>query len=128
MEGTTTNNVAMKTCLRCGRILPVTNFHTNAKAHDGLQPYCKECKREYDRSRKEVLKAKQEEAKKELARMASNTDTIKLKDGTVLRKVVKDFGNPLEQFTSRELLAEIKRRGYKWEKITIVQEIDFNKI
>jgi len=117
-----------KTCVKCGKILPASAFRPNNKSKDGLQSYCKECQAEYDKERREAKKALAEEAKKELERMASNADTIKLKDGTVLRKVVKEEGNPLAKFTARELLAEIKRRGYKWEKMTIVQEVDFNKI
>lgn len=38
-----------KICSHCGRELPLTEFHKSAKAKDGLQPYCKECKRETGR-------------------------------------------------------------------------------
>lgn len=36
----------------------------------------------------------------------------------------------LKDFTPRELLSELKERGYKWERMTIVieKEVDWNKI
>lgn len=33
----------MKTCRRCGKIKPTTDFHANKSAKDGLNVYCKPC-------------------------------------------------------------------------------------
>lgn len=38
-----------KRCPRCGRVLPVGEFHANKKSADGLQSYCNDCTREYNR-------------------------------------------------------------------------------
>lgn len=41
-----------KKCPRCGRELPVTEFGKNKSAKNGLQPYCKECLRQYARNKR----------------------------------------------------------------------------
>ncbi len=33
----------MKTCIRCERSLPVSEFHVRKAAKDGLNPYCRSC-------------------------------------------------------------------------------------
>ena len=35
-----------KKCTKCGRELPVSEFHKNKAQKDGLQTYCKECQKE----------------------------------------------------------------------------------
>ena len=37
-----------KRCCRCGLIKSVTDFHRYARNKDGLQPYCRPCKRAID--------------------------------------------------------------------------------
>ena len=39
----------MKTCCKCKKNKPVSEFGKYAKAKDGLFPQCKDCKREYDK-------------------------------------------------------------------------------
>lgn len=41
-----TGLIKTKKCTRCGRELPVTEFHKKNNALDGLQSWCKECQRE----------------------------------------------------------------------------------
>src|SRR6187399_2046887 len=41
----------MKTCKKCGQPKPLTEFHRQAKNPDGLQYWCKECKRQENRER-----------------------------------------------------------------------------
>ena len=36
--------------------------------------------------------------------------------------------NPLSGYTPRELLAELKRRGYKWERMYYTQEVKYENI
>lgn len=38
-----TGLIKTKKCTRCGRELPVTEFHKKNNALDGLQSWCKEC-------------------------------------------------------------------------------------
>lgn len=35
-----------KKCARCGRELPLDDYHRSKRAKDGRQSYCKECKKE----------------------------------------------------------------------------------
>ena len=42
METTTTT----KKCCKCGRELPIGEFHKSARSRDGLMPFCKDCHRE----------------------------------------------------------------------------------
>lgn len=39
-----------KLCNDCGLVKPLTEFHANKAKPDGLQAYCKTCKKERDRS------------------------------------------------------------------------------
>lgn len=83
-----------KKCSRCGRILPVEQFYKKIASVDGLQGYCKECANSYPR------KAKGEGAK--------------------MKKV---FSSPeLAKFTPRQLIDELKMRGYRGT-LTIQQQV-----
>lgn len=59
-----------KKCTRCGRELPVTEFHKKNNAPDGLQYRCKECQREAlrERNKRESGGACSEELKMYTAR------------------------------------------------------------
>ena len=51
----------MKMCPKCGKTLPVSEFHKSLRAVDGLQLYCKDCLRaairsNYARNRERNLK------------------------------------------------------------------------
>ena len=39
------DGVEMKRCGHCGRMVPVTGFHKNRQAWDGVDAACKECKK-----------------------------------------------------------------------------------
>jgi hypothetical protein len=86
-----------KICKKCGRELPLASFAKHHISKDGLMAYCNSCREE---SRKQSP----------------------LGGGKI---VVKPFngGNPdLAPFTPRELIEELKARGYKG-KLTIEREI-----
>ena len=94
-----------KKCTICGKEQPIENFHKNRKTKDGLQYHCKECQKEYERRRK----------------------LRKLTGGSELNKVYTN--QELAKFTPRELLAELKARGYVWEKMYAPRiEIKYEKI
>ena len=39
--------ILVKKCTKCGIFSLKSNFHKNKNMKDGLQPYCKSCKKEY---------------------------------------------------------------------------------
>lgn len=85
-----------KVCKKCGRELPVENFAVNRKNKDGLQAECRECRAAYMREYWERKKAK----KKENERIE-------------FEKKFKVYTNKdLAKFTPRELMLELKARGY----------------
>ena len=92
-----------KICPKCGRELPRSEFSMKTNSKDGLQSYCKDCIREASRKsyekRKGLLKA--------------TRDAIIRKEGMDLLQV---YSNPeLAKFTPRELMVELKARGFRWE-------------
>lgn len=92
-----------KYCPKCGRILPVDCFHKKTKSPDGLQDECKECKK--------AANQKSYQTKKCEPRLA------------------KVYSNPeLAKFKPRELLAELKLRGYKWDKMSVEVTIEYENI
>ena len=97
-----------KRCTKCGRELTLDNFSKCANSSDGLQWQCKECHRE------SVRNAYYKRKEKSFGITPPN----------------KVFTNPeLAKFQPRELLAELKARGYVWEKMFAPRiEIKYEKI
>lgn len=97
-----------KKCTKCGRELPLDNFSKCATNKDGLQYYCKDCQRE--------------SARKSYCKRKENSFGV-----TPLGKVYTNL--ELAKFQPRELLAELKARGYEWEKMYAPrQEILYSKV
>jgi hypothetical protein len=100
-----TTTIETQKCKCCGRELPVSKF---TKTNLGILKTCKECigKKHAAAHVKKRLEAEQQTSIEEARR-------LRLKD-----------------FSPRELLAELKSRGYKWDKMWVeqVQYVDFNKI
>ena len=79
----------LKKCSKCGRELPVSEFWKNASTEDGLHIYCEGGSSVYARNRKIT------------------------QGGGNLKKI---YSNPeLAKFSPRELIAELKARGYTGE-------------
>lgn len=92
------NNV--KKCTMCGRVLTLDHFKSVGFAEDGYASHCKDCAK---KKRREKLENKTEE-------------------GAIVRDV-KGGGNPeLARFSNREIIEEIRYRGYKGT-LQIVREI-----
>lgn len=103
-----------KKCIHCGRILPIDQFSKKSKSKDGLQPYCKSCNKEVQAARKAGKKDNDE----------SEAQTYYPANAVVPTEKV----NLLESFTPRQLLKELKRRGYRWSGMSVVMTIDYESI
>lgn len=102
-------SVKTKVCSKCGKELPVERFSKSSKSADGLQCICKSCISEYNKKRYyDEKKVKEQEKEKSV-----KTHTL-----------IKVYSNPeLAKFQPRELIAELRARGYSGElhvKQTIV--------
>lgn len=89
---------SVKTCKKCGAVLPLDEFYKHKKSSDGHSPYCKKCHKvmcsQYQRN-----------------------------------KIQKNRQELLQEFTPRELILELKRRGYKGElQYVEVHNIDISKL
>lgn len=88
--------IKTKRCPKCGRELPLSEFYVKNSAADGLQPWCKECQKTASHNR-----------------FANRFDSMAHYKGC----------NPeLGRFTPRQLIDELKNRGYTGE-LQYVQKI-----
>ena len=123
VPATHSESVKMKKCPKCGKVLPVTEFYSNARNSDGLQDKCKACQKEWN---KEYVKRKREQ-------MQSSENKIERKEVIIEEKshtMTKVYTNPeLAKFTPREMMSELKARGFRWEYMLEPQrKIYFDKI
>lgn len=81
--------MATKVCSHCGRELPVSEFNKRNASSDGLQQWCRDCMRN----------AHVESNSRRRASLSSSSHD--------------DASNPLASFKPRELIEELRRRGYK---------------
>lgn len=99
-----TEAIKTQVCRSCGRELPIESF---MRTHMGIHKTCRECLRKKQLEGKEA-KRKGENIEKELAKAKH------------LR---------ISEFTPRELMGELKRRGYEFTmKYTEVHVIDSKDI
>lgn len=89
MELSSTNQEATtqtKVCSKCGRTLPVSRFSRRTSSSDGLQCQCKECQSAY---------------------------TKRNHDMQITPPIKGDPSSPLKDFTPRQLIEELRNRGYR---------------
>ena len=104
----------MKKCKICGRELELDMFYVNKTMKDGLDSYCKDCRKE--KNKKRALEKKAIEAL-DVASQQHN-------------ELIKVYSNSeLAKFTPRQLMQELKSRGFKWEYMLEPQrKVMFDKI
>ena len=96
----TMEEIKTKVCSKCGRELSTENFYKNHTCKDGVDTICKECKSEYQREWARKNKEKKKAQKIENERIE-------------FEKKYKIYTNKdLAKFTPRELILELKARGY----------------
>jgi hypothetical protein len=96
-----------KVCRKCGRELPIDLFYPNKSLKGGYDNSCKECKNEYAKEW-----AKKNREKKKL--QAKENERIEFE------KKYKIYTNKeLAKFTPRELMLELKARGYVGELLYV---------
>lgn len=106
------NQGQTKKCIHCGRELPLSSFNKCLKSADGLQSYCKDCHREVNAKNK--------------ARRKSEIDSIINRCFSGNRHGADE--NELAQYSARQLLTELKRRGYVWENMYVKMNVEYQKI
>lgn len=114
--------VATKKCNKCGRTLPVTDFNKCKSNKDGLQYHCREC-------HKEMMRAYHiKRTERELGIALQDKDSIKV--ASAPQNLTKVYAHAdLSRFTPRQLMEELKARGFKWEWMLEPQrKIYFDKI
>lgn len=88
-----------KTCTKCGRELPISEFYARTGAKDGLQTICKEC---HNAKTKESIARRKAQAEEEKPK-----DTIK-----ELTEAVAGITNGLKAVADRTLVDELRARGW----------------
>lgn len=100
--------IKTKVCNKCGRELPIEMF-SKGKNKDGLQRTCKECVSVYMKEYAERRKAQRKE-----------------KENAEFEKEHKIYTNKdLAKFSPRDLILELKARGYRGS--LVFEEIVVNK-
>lgn len=89
-----------KICRKCGRELPIENFHINKSLKGGHDNTCRECKNAYSKEW-----AKKNREKKKL--QAKENERVEFEKKY---KIYTD--KELAKFTPRQLILELKARGY----------------
>ena len=119
--------VPTKKCAKCGRELPTTEFYTNIRNKDGFQDRCKDCQREWNR---EYHRKKAAEKKMATLNNEDKIETEKVVIDTKEHTMAKVYSEPeLAKFTPRQLMQELKARGYRWEYMLEPQrKVYFDKI
>lgn len=103
-------------CRKCGRELPTENFFKNHTCKDGIDTICKECKNAYQKEWQKKNKAK---------KMAQKIENEKIE----FEKKYKIYTNKeLAKFTPRELMLELKARGYEGELVFIEHIVKEHRI
>jgi uncharacterized OB-fold protein len=117
ISGALSHGIQMKKCSKCGRELPITSYSKKTGAKDGLQEMCRDCKAAY--MREYTSRKKQDKVEKIIVKQEEQPHAL-----------MKIYTDPeLAKFTPRQLMLELKARGFRWEYMLEPQrKIYFEKI
>lgn len=117
ISGALSHGIQMKKCSKCGRELPITSYSKKTVAKDGLQEMCRDCKAAY--MREYTSRKKQDKVEKIIVKQEEQPHAL-----------MKIYTDPeLAKFTPRQLMLELKARGFRWEYMLEPQrKIYFEKI
>lgn len=121
------SEIITKKCTHCGKELPVSMFHKSSSSSDGYQAWCKPCINEDARKRHARKRAEKFAAQQAANQLPPSVSTFVTVDGKTYNKV-EPKAKTLEEYTPRELLAELKRRGYIWSDMYVKQTVAWDKI
>lgn len=94
-------NAQTKRCSKCGRELPLSEFGRLSRSKDGLNYKCKECN----------CKVSAESRRKSIATRGKKSGIY---PPNFFDRNISGGGNPLlADFTARDLMEELKARGYR---------------
>ena len=97
--------IRTKVCKCCGEELPITSFYEKTTSADGHKTYCKSCQR------KKAAESARKRREKEKARKV-------VEERAEFEKKYKIYTNrELAKFTPRDLMLELKARGYEGELV-----------
>lgn len=94
----------LKTCRTCGRTLTIDHFYKGKQFKDGYHTECKDC---FDRRNRKC-----KEARKLAKREAETTEKKPVAPVKPATTVPTPAVKTLQDYTPRELMAELARRGY----------------
>lgn len=97
-----------KKCKKCGRELPLDAFGNLSTSPDGKYDRCKECVNKQQRDDYARRKAKEQGISTETP-MGGGIDALKI-------------------FTPRQLLKELKSRGYVWTGMYVKRDVPYESI
>ena len=100
-----------KVCTKCGKELPVSEFHKNNYSKDGLQYMCKACNSKTVKESRQRAKAKMEKPVQPIVE-----PQVKEPEH-VMHKVYTD--PVLAKYSPRDLMLELKARGYEGELLYV---------
>lgn len=122
------NTISEKRCSHCGKTLPVEKFYRSKQSKDGYMYSCKDCVNESKRRGVEDKRRKREEARLALAKQGVKNPSIMQVKREEARAERYAVPKTLDLYTARELLAELKYRGYVWTDMTLTQKVRYDEI
>jgi hypothetical protein len=133
-------NISTKKCSRCGKYKPYSEYWKKKSSPDGLQYYCKSCKRDYyghqpkpDKSRPKGMsrEAAKTESEKKYRPPAGGQDSLTLEkiETSLLKNETQELHKLIynqRRYTIRDrilynaFLAELEKRGIKVRTLSIL--------
>ena len=104
-----------KTCSKCGRELPVTEFNKHNRTPDGLQKWCRECQKEHWHEKHVGVPVKR------------RSPLSRYTDAELLNELKARAKNIMLNPTPRDMMQALANLGYKGKlEYTQVHVIDIN--